>query len=672
MKKHYIHFLSLCLAGGVLLGCSLNSDAVSGKGVPRTGSPAAGTSQVTLSPSSLSFGNQLLTTKSAAQTVTVTNVGSTPLNFVNIVASGDYSQTNNCGTSLQPQANCAIRVTFSPSATGQRTGYITLNDTDVTFLQTVNLSGTGTAVSTDVAVTPGVVSLTLTQSQQFQATLSGSPTSDVSWAVDRVVGGNSTVGTISTTGLYTPPAIAGQHIISATVNGKPAELGFAIVHLTNYLGVFNFRDDIAQTGQNLNESVLTTGNVNSQQFGKLFSYPVDGYVWPDLLYVANVSIPGQGVHNVLYVADEHDSVYAFDADGLQTTPLWQTSFIDPPTITTIPWQNTGAQNIVPEVGITGTPVIDAGLGRIYVVAATYNTANGNYYQNLHALDITTGADVAGSPVLIDPTISGTGSGSSGGTITFDALRQSQRPGLMLMKGVVYVSFASRDDIDPYHGWVVGYDARTLQQVQLFNDSPNGARGGIWQGGQPPSADSDGNIYIMTGNGTFDASTGGTEYGDSFIKLSTSGSDGIGVVDYFTPYNQAALAQHDVDLGSGGPMVIPDQAGPYPHMVVGAGKEGIIFLVDRDDMGGFNPNNNNQIIQSVTTGYIATSPAFWQNNIYFSPVGQGLSQFQLYNGALSTAPIAQSTPKLTTLAPRPPSRPTTAPTVSSGCLMPAST
>jgi hypothetical protein len=229
-------------------------------------------------------------------------------------------------------------------------------------------------------------------------------------------------------------------------------------------------------------------------------------------------------------------------------------------------------------------------------------------------------------------------------VSFTALRQSQRPGLLLSKnGVVYVAFASRADINPYHGWILGYDARTLQQVQVFNDSPNGERGGIWQGGQPPAAAADGNIFLMTGNGTFDASTGGTEYGDSFIKLSAQESGGLSVVDYFTPYNQATLAKDDEDLGSGGNIVIPDQSGPYPHMLVGAGKEGVIYLVNRDDMGGYNPSNNNQIIQSITGAVAAvyTAPAFWRNNIYFSSVGQPLQQFQLYNSLLSTAAIAQS-------------------------------
>jgi len=181
---------------------------------------------------------------------------------------------------------------------------------------------------------------------------------------------------------------------------------------------------------------------------------------------------------------------------------------------------------------------------------------------------------------------------------------------------------------------------------VFDDSPNGTRGGIWQGGEPPAADADGNIYLVTGNGTFDASTGGTEFGDSFVKLSTSGTGGISVVDYFTPYDQATLAQNDEDLGSGGNLVIPDQAGPYPYMLVGAGKEGVIYLIDRDAMGGHNPSNNNQIIESISgvVGAAYTPPAFWQNNIYFSSVGRQLDQFQLYNGSLSTVPITQSTPR----------------------------
>ncbi|HUI40935.1 MAG TPA: hypothetical protein VL523_03095, partial [Terriglobia bacterium] len=378
---------------------------------------------------------------------------------------------------------------------------------------------------------------------------------------------------------------------------------------------------------------------NSAQFGKLFSYPVDGAIYAQPLYVQSVTIPDQGVHNVVYVATEHDSVYAFDADGKTTSPLWHVSFIDPPEVTPIPYADTYSADIAPEVGITGTPVIDPVQGVLYVVA---NTAEGGgYAQRLHALDITTGAEMSGGPALLSASVPGTGDGSSGGTVSFNALRNGQRPALMLLNGIVYVAWASHGDADPYHGWLMGFDARTLKQVSAFNATPNGRRGGIWQSGGGPSADEAGNIYLMTGNGTFDASSGGLDYGDSFLKLSTPG--GLSVADYFTPFDQANRDATDADVGSGGTLVIPDQPLPHSHLLVGSDKEGFIFLLNRDDLGGFNAQNNGQILQTVwSDGHQTYSTlAFWQNNIYIAGRDDGLRQFPLTDGQLSALPIAKS-------------------------------
>ena len=239
---------------------------------------------------------------------------------------------------------------------------------------------------------------------------------------------------------------------------------------TSYTGTFTYHNDNRRTGQNLNETMLTWANVNQAQFGKKFSYPLDGIAYASPLYVANVSISGQGVHNVVYVATEHDSIYAFDADGLIPTPLWQVSFIDPPAITTVPAADTGeCCDIAPEIGITGTPVIDQATGTLYVVAKTKEGTN--YVQRLHALDITTGAEKFGGPMVIQASVPGTGDGNDGhGHVPFNALRENQRPALLLSRGVVYIGFASHGDQPPYHGWVLGYDAHTLQQVMAYNNT----------------------------------------------------------------------------------------------------------------------------------------------------------------------------------------------------------
>ena len=295
-----------------------------------------------------------------------------------------------------------------------------------------------------------------------------------------------------------------------------------------------------RTGQDLNETVLTPSNVNSSTFGKLASYPLDGLTLASPLYVQNVNIPGQGVHNIVIVATEHDSVYAFDADGKSSTPLWHVNFTNPSAgVTTVPAADTGETGDIPnEIGITGTPVIDPATGTIYVVAATKEVSGGttNYVQRLHALDLTTGAEKFGGPVVIQASVPGTGTGSSGGTLPFDPLHENQRTGLLLLNGVVYFGFSSHGDVEPFHGWVLGYNASTLKQVMVYNATPNGNDGGVWMDGDGIASDSTGSLYFISGDGQMDANTGGSDYGDSFIRLSTSGT----VQDYFSPSVQSTL------------------------------------------------------------------------------------------------------------------------------------
>jgi hypothetical protein len=630
---------SLCSA---LLAPAAAARSASAPGVRTPGQTPEAT-QIAISPTSLSFPSELVWITSASKVFTVMNTGATILNFVSIVASGDYAQTNNCGSSLQPKASCSVTVTFTPSASGVRTGYITLNDSDATILQTVNLSGTGVILPSKVAVSPGVASITSGQTEQFQATLNGIGTTSVTWSVDGILGGNATVGTISTAGLYTPPDSAGPHSISAAVINKPSENGSAHLVVTNNAGVLTWDNDPAHTGQNLNEIVLNTGNVNSTQFGKIFTLTVDGQVYAQPLYVHGVSIPGQGTHNVLYVATENDSIYAFDADGLTTTPLWHVNFTNPPSITTFPSTAVNCTNIGSQVGITGTPVIDPVQGVLYVVAATEE--NGTFYQRLHAVNLTTGADEFGGPVAISASVPGKGSGSAGGMVAFNPVMEDQRPGLELLNGVVYLAWASYCDNTPFHGWLMGYNSSTLQQVAVWLSTPNGSDGGIWNGGASPAVDEFGNVYEMTANGTFDASSGGLDYGDTIIRLSTA--SGLSITDYFTPYDQNNDREQDRDVGSGGPLVVPDQPAPYTHLLIGAGKEGTVYVVNRDDMGGYNPNNNSQIVQSLTGEVAATysTPGFWLNNVYYNGTDDYVKQFQLYNDLLSNSAIETSSVKM---------------------------
>ena len=402
--------------------------------------------------------------------------------------------------------------------------------------------------------------------------------------------------------------------------------------------VLTWHNDASRTGQILTETTLTTANVNSTQFGKKFSFPVDQQVYTQPLFVSNLTISGKGKHNVVLVATENDSVYAFDAAGSPKTPLWHVNFTNPSQgITAVPCGDNGGCAISTVIGITGTPVIDPTSKTMYLVSFTKE--NGAYVQRLHALDITSGAEKFGGPVVIQASVPGTGDGSINGMVPFQPLRQNQRPGLLLLNGVVYITWASFGDIDPYHGWVMGYSASTLAQVSVYNATANGSRGGIWHSAGAPAADTSGNIFLITGNGTFDVDTGGTDYGDAMLKLPGST---LTVADYFTPDNQDMLDTDDLDLGSGTAVLLPKQSGPFPNELVSGGKQGTIYLVNRDDMGKFNATSNNVIEMLIgsTGGYLA-SASYWNNGVYFSGVNDFVGVYALSNGLLSTAPVSKS-------------------------------
>jgi hypothetical protein len=484
------------------------------------------------------------------------------------------------------------------------------------------------------SLSPRAVALTAAMTQQFTSAFTRP-----NWSVDGIKGGSAAVGTISATGLYTAPSQPGKHTVTAKTGGRSAT---ATVYITNHPGVFTHHNDNLRTGQNQNETVLTPANVSPATFGKLFSYSLDGIAYASPLYVANVNIRHLGARNVVYVATEHNSVYAFDADGRQGAPLWRVSFINPAAgITTVPAGDTLTLDIAPEVGITGTPVIDSASRTLYVVAATREGSGNNrrYVQRLHALDLATGAEKFGGPVEIVATVVGLGEGSQGGQLAFDPLVHNQRAALLLSNGVVYIAFGSHGDQGFYHGWVLGYEANTLEQVMAFNVTPNGIGAGIWQGGGGLAADAVGNIYFATGNGTFDVNTGGVNYGDSFIKLSPAGK----VLDFFTPHDQATLENGDIDLGSGALMLIPAQGAGIPLLMVGAGKDGTMYLVNRNKMGHYNPNNDNQVVQSLVSIFSANfgAPVYFNRSVYFSGVVATIKAFSLVGGMLSVGPTSGS-------------------------------
>ena len=608
----------------------------------------------TFSPSSLTFTTRLMYTTSPATPLTLTNTGTAALQIANISAAGDYAQTNNCGTSVAAGASCTINVTFTPTFNGARPGWINVTFVDPAGIQSASISGAG-ANPAPLSVRPRISSLTQAQTQQYTAFLSGVVTSDVTWNVDGIAGGNTSAGTISPSGLYTPPAIAGTHTIQAVNNANTKQTASVRAVVTGFTGTYTHHGDNLRTGQNNAEGALTTGNVNKTQFGKLFTQPVDGQIYSEPLWVPKINVGGT-LHNVVFVTTQHDSVYAFDADQAGAA-LWHASFINPTAgVTTIPQADVErGLDVSPEIGITSTPVIDRARGILFVEARTKDTRGtlncpGNttspYFHYLHALDIKSGNEMPGSPVMVCAQVAGKGYDNVGGVVYFNPMRQNNRAGLLLLNGVVYIAYASLEDISPYHGWVLGYtyDGTAFAQARVFNYTPNGAKAGIWHGGGGIPADASGNMYVSTGTGTFDNNIGG---GISFAKLTPSGST-LNVSDYFAPFNQGymTIEMVNLDLSSSGPMLLPDQPGPTPHLAIFAGKTGTIYLVNRDNMGKFSPVADN-VVQSVygVVGGFATpsgnwgTPAYFNGQIFIQGVKDNLKQFLLSNGNLSGGPVA---------------------------------
>jgi len=411
--------------------------------------------------------------------------------------------------------------------------------------------------------------------------------------------------------------------------------------------VVTYHYDIARTGHNLQETILTTRNVNSSSFGKLFTSSVDGIIDAQPLFLSEVSIPGQGAHNVMYAVTENDSVYAFDADN--GNRLWHVSLLQSGET---PSDDHRCGQISPQIGITSTPVIDRASGAngtIYVVAMSKNSSE--YFQRIHALDITTGAEEFGGPVTVKAKYPGHGDNSHGGYVIFDAGQYAERQGLLLLNHVVYTAWTSHCDQRPYTGWLIGYDERNLSQTSVLNLTPNGSEGSIWQSGAGISSDGQ-NIFFLDANGTFDTTLDKQgfpihhDFGNGFIKVSTTGNK-LTVADYFNMFDTVNESDNDEDLGSGGTIVLPpmkDAKGKLRYLAIGAGKDQNIYIVDRNNMGKFNPNNDDAVYQEINGalggGEWATA-AYFDGSIYYGPVANNLLQFQFSNARLSTSPRSKS-------------------------------
>jgi len=413
--------------------------------------------------------------------------------------------------------------------------------------------------------------------------------------------------------------------------------------------VITYHYDNGRSGQNLNETTLTLANVNSTQFGKKGEFTVDGKVDAQPLYLSQVTFGGQK-KNVLYIATEHGSVYAFDADsisGTTSTFLWKTTTLGSGETTS---DNRGCGQVSPEIGITATPVIDRARNAIYVVAMSKDVS-GSYFQRLHALDLSTGAELFSGPQTITATYPGTGDNSSGGNVVFDPKQYKERPGLLQINGTIYTTWSSHCDIRPYTSWVMAFNADTLAPTSVLNLVPNGSEGGIWMAGTAPAADAAGNVFFIMGNGDFDTTLNASGFpangncGNCFVKLSTSG--GLKLADYFTPHNTVAESNADLDFGSGGGILLmdlTDSGGTTRHLSVGAGKDALIYVVDRDAMGKFNASTD-QIYQEISGqlgGSVFSMPAFFNGTVYYGAVGDALKAFPVASAKLASAPSSQST------------------------------
>ena len=561
----------------------------------------------------------------------------------NLAASGGtppykWSQTGGTlptGLSLSTSGS----ITGTPAAAGTSSG-LTFSVSDSSSPALSNQSGSLSIVissgpSGTVSISPRRAGLTTTQSLSLTATSSDG--GNLNWSVTGPGCSAASCGTFSSPSTqsgspdtYTAPATPGQFVITAT-SATDASISSSItVGVSDLAGVATYHNNISRNGVNSQEYALSPTSLAAGTFGKLFSCPVDGAIYAQPLWVPNL-IVGGAQHNVVFVATQHDSLYAFDADVAPCVTLWHVSLIDAAHGGTTGETQVGStvmslsSDIQPEVGVTGTPAIDLAAKSLYVVSKSVDPTGTVHYQRLHSIDILTGSEKASGPVLISGTYPATGS-----AVTFDPRYQNQRPGLALVGGVVYIAWGSHGDAGPWYGWVMGYDATTLNHLYTFNSTPDSSEGGIWMGGGAPSADSSGNLYVITGNGSFDVTSSNPpnkDYGDSFLKLSSD----LSVSQYFTPADQDTDNSTDQDFGSGGTSVVLDLPpnGTLPnHLVIGGGKDGDLCLLNRDALGGYSSTNRGAV-QVLTFGSgIFGTPAFWNWSFYLAGTDGKLQQFTL--------------------------------------------
>jgi hypothetical protein len=535
-------------------------------------------------------------------------------------------------TTPPPTTTPAFTLTVSPATTTVTAGGAT---GAISVVATPNSAFTGTvALAMDglpSGVTAAPASITLTPGTQQSITLQ---------AATQAAAGASTITLTGTSGTLKHTATVALTVAAPATPPPPVSTG---------IDVTTYHYDNARDGLNAQETSLTTANVKSATFGLTGLFPVDGKVDAQPLLISDLQVTSATTENLLYVATEHDSVYALDAEtGSQ---LWKVSILGSGETSS---DVRSCSQIAPEIGITATPVIDRAFGpngAIFVIGMSKDNA-GKYHHRLHALDLVTGAELSGSPTEVAATYPGTGAGSNNGTVTFDPGQYAERVGLLLLNGNLYTAWTSHCDIAPYTGWVIGYNETTLQQSSVLNLTPNGSDGAVWMSGFGLAADSSNNIYLADANGTFDPGytpdgfPSKSDYGNALLKIATSPK--LTVTDFFEPWNTTAESDADQDLGSGGAMLLPDMqdsTGKTRHLVVGAGKDGNVYIADRDDMGKINlsSSDNSNLYQQISRGITGafSGPAFFNNTLYYGGRGDQLRAFPVANALLATAPSSKS-------------------------------
>ena len=620
-----------------LAGCS---------GVSTPGNNASGPGDSSAAPSIATQPTNQTVTAGQTATFSVTAAGTAPLSY-------QWQK----GTTAITGATSASYTTAATTASdsGAQFSVVVKNSAGNIASNAATLTVNAAPVAPSITQQPSNQTVTAGQAATFSVTAAGIAPLSYQWQQGTTPIAGATSASYTTAPTTTSESGSQYRVVvsnsagSATSNSVSLTVNAAAPATTD---VLTYHNDIARTGQNLTETTLTTSNVTSAKFGKLGFYSVDGLVDAEPLYASNVIVPNNGTnngtHNVLVVATENDSVYAFDADSGAT--IWQLSMLKSGETAS---DNRGCGQVTPEIGVTSTPVIDRTRGpngAIYVVAMSKD-GSGNYHQRLHALDLALGTELFSGPVEIQASYPGTGDDNNGSNVLFDAKQYKERAALLLLNGIVYLSWASHCDIRPYTGWIMGYSESTLAQKTVLNITPNGSEGAIWMAGAGLAADNSGNIYFLDANGEFDTTLNAQgfpskgDYGNAFMKLSSSGNQ-LAVADYFEMDNQSSENNTDTDLGSGGTIVLPDLgdgAGQTVHLAVGAGKDGNLYVVNRDSMGKFSANNSSiyQELAGGLPGGMFAMPAYFNNTVYYGPVGSPILAFTISNAKLPATATMQT-------------------------------